>query len=243
LSRPRLTLLALLLLASCAATPAPPPRAAPDGPAHLAEAPAHAPAAPPPPAWERIREVDGIVVDRREVPGSPVIAFRGEGVVKAPLVRVAAVITDVSRSTEWVDSVSESRELRRISDTESISYSRIKSPPLIADRDFVMHGDLEASPGRIVIRVRSIVDDAMPPGRNVRGEVHDSSFVLTTEPDGSTRVVCEIHADPKGSIPTWVVNLFQKGWAVKTIRSLREQVKKPDIVEPAWLRALVANGT
>lgn len=161
--------------------------------------------------------------------------------MKAPLLRVAAVLADVDRSREWVDSVVESRELRRISDTESISYSHVGSPPLVADRDFVLHGDLVVTPGRVEIRVKSVVaDDIMPPGRYVRGDVHDSAFVLTTEPDGSTRVVAEIHADPKGSIPTWVVNLFQKGWAVKTIRSLREQVKKPDIVEPKWLADLVA---
>ena len=229
----------LVLAVACAN--APPPRVvSPTAPVAAPDRAAPTPAAEP--AWERIREVDGIVVDRREVAGSPLIAFRGEGVVAAPLLRVAAVLVDVSRSPEWVDSVIEARELRRIDATTSVNYSHVKTPPLVSDRDFVLRGTLEVSPGRIVIRIKSVEDDAMPPGRFVRGEVHDSSFVLQRESDGATRVTAEIHADPKGALPTWLVNVFQRSWAVKTIRALRTQVRKPDVVDPAWLAELVARG-
>ena len=55
-----------------------------------------------------------------------------------------------------------------------------------------------------------------------------------------TLVVTEIHADPKGSLPTWVVNMFQKDWPVKTIRNLRAQVAKGDIKESPDLASQVA---
>jgi len=38
--------------------------------------------APAAPAWEKIGDDDGIVVYRREVPGSPLIAFKGEAGAK-----------------------------------------------------------------------------------------------------------------------------------------------------------------
>ena len=234
----RFVVIALVGLAACA-TPA--PHAARVASAASVDAAPQAEATPPP--WERIREEDGIVVDRREVAGSPVIAFRGEGVVGASLVRVAGVLVDVARSPEWVDRVVEARELRRLGPTTSISYSHVKSPLLVSDRDFVLRGTLEIARGRVVIRIRSVDDDAMPPARFVRGEVIDSSFVLTSEGSESTRVVAEIHADPKGSLPTWMVNLVQRSWAVKTIRALRTQVTKPDVIDPPWLTELVASAS
>jgi hypothetical protein len=43
----------------------------------------------------------------------------------------------------------------------------------------------------------------------------------------------ELHSDPKGWLPAWVVNLFQKDWARITIAGIRRQVKKPDLKAPA----------
>src|SRR5690349_8969755 len=57
--------------------------------------------------WEKIREQDGITVFRREVPGSPVLAFKGEGVVPAPIEKVATIIFDTTRAPEWVVDLAE----------------------------------------------------------------------------------------------------------------------------------------
>jgi hypothetical protein len=50
----------------------------------------------PPPAWTKIDDADGIAIYRREIPGSDAIAFKGEGIIAAPLVRVASVIRTTS---------------------------------------------------------------------------------------------------------------------------------------------------
>ena len=48
----------------------------------------------------------------------------------------------------------------------------------------------------------------------------------------ATLLEIELHSDPKGSLPAWVVNLFQKSWARETINAIRKQVKKPDLKTP-----------
>ena len=73
-------------------------------PAAYADPPANVPAQAPQPAWEKIGDDDGIAVYRREVPGSPIVAFKGEGIVDQSILRVASVIVDSSRATEWIDS-------------------------------------------------------------------------------------------------------------------------------------------
>ena len=190
--------------------------------------------------WEKIGDSDGVGVYRREVPGSPLIAFKGEGYVNASIIRVASVITDSNRATEWVDSLTESKIIRQISETETVHYDHIGTPFVLKDRDFVSDCKLEFDPARknITLKIHAITDPLAPPTSYVRGELIHSSFALTSVEHGArTFVVAEIHADPKGSVAHWIVNLFQKRWPHSTLTRLRNQVAKPDIQEHPRLKA------
>lgn len=58
----------------------------------------------------------------------------------------------------------------------------------------------------------------------MRAILRESSFILHANPDGTTHVTAEIHCDPKGNVPGWAVNFFQRNWGVNTIKNLRRQV-------------------
>jgi hypothetical protein len=192
--------------------------------------------------WETLRRDDGIIVQRKDVPGSPFVAFRGEGDIDAPLLLVGSVIVDVTRSKEWVDSVAESHVLRRVSETEYVTYSHIGTPITMSDREFVTDVVLVADgPTRtLTIKLRSVDDPAAPKTDYVRGQLTDSSWVLTSIDNGRrTHVAAEIHCDPKGNIAAWIVNLFQKNWGYNTLMSLRKQVAKRDIAVHPHLKAVL----
>jgi hypothetical protein len=224
-------------------------------PAHAdepAQAPAAAPAATPEPApkaapapvaWEKIGDKDGIGVYRREVPGSPLIAFKGEGYVNASIVRVASVLVDSDRAPEWVDSLTESKIIRWVSETETVHYDHIGTPIVLKDRDFVSTCKLTFDPPRknVTLKINAVKDALAPETSYVRGELLHSSFSLTSAEHGTkTFVVAEIHADPKGSVAHWIVNLFQKRWPHNTLTRLRAQVAKPDIKEHPRLKTELA---
>src|SRR6185503_574679 len=128
----------------------------------VAQAPPAAPAAPPqaPVPWEKIGDDDGIVVYRREVPGSPIIAFKGEGVINASILRVASILVDSTRATEWVESLAEARTLRHVSETEYIEYDHVGTPFVMKDRDFVIDCklDLDAAAKKAALRFHSVTD-------------------------------------------------------------------------------------
>jgi hypothetical protein len=211
-------------------------------PAAYADPPANAPAQAPQPAWEKFGDDDGIAVYRREVPGSPIVAFKGEGVVDQSILRVASVIVDSSRATEWIDSLKEARILRQVSETETIHYDHVGTPIVMKDRDFVSDCKLEFDPAqkKVALKIHSVNDASAPQTSYIRGELLQSSFTLTAIEHGTkTRVVAEIHADPKGSVAKWIVNMFQKKWPHNTITSLRKQSAKPDIVEHPRLKQVL----
>jgi hypothetical protein len=108
----------------------------------------------------------------------------------------------------------------------------VATPIVMKDREFVTDTKLEVDPVKktLTIQIRSVNDPAAPKTSYVRGELMNSSFVLESIDGGKkTRLIAEMHCDPKGNVADWIVNLFQKSWAYNTIRALRNQVNKPDI--------------
>jgi short-subunit dehydrogenase len=183
-------------------------------------------------SWERVRTEDGIVVSRKEVPNSPFVAFRGEGDIDAPLLAVGNVLVDVPHEKDWIDSVVEARVLHKVSDTEYVMYSHLGMPGPITDRELVTNVTLTLDPSAktMTVRMRSIQDSSAPQTKFVRAELKDSVFVLRPIDGGKrTHVVAEIHCDPKGDVPAFMVNLFQRNWGYKTITSLRRQSAKSTV--------------
>ena len=192
--------------------------------------------------WELVGTKDGIVTYRREVAGSEVIAIRGEAVVEAPILRVASVLMDTTRLTQWMDRVAEARRIRTTDPRHYVEYERATTPFPLTDRDFVTESwvEIDAAKKQLVLRARSVADPSAPVTGLVRGEVLSSTFTLTAlDHDQGTQVVTEVHTDPKGSIPKWLVNLVQKSWAHTTIMGLRAQVRKANLPDNPEAKALL----
>ncbi|HTA88672.1 MAG TPA: START domain-containing protein [Polyangiaceae bacterium] len=202
--------------------------------------------APPASNWQKLAEEDGISVFGREVAGVSLLAMRGEGIVNAPILRVASVLIDTARAHEWVDSVAETRTLRQVSETEYVQWNHVATPWVLKDRDFVFSTKLELDPkaSQVALNYHSVIDPAAPKTNYVRGEFIYGKFVLTSVDGGKrTQVLAELLCDPKGSVAKWMVNMVQKDWPHSTIQRLRRQVAKPDVVDsPKLAQALKQAG-
>lgn len=184
------------------------------------------------PPWIRTSNDDGILTFKRDVPGSSIIALRGEGIVNAPIARVASVILDYHRAPEWVDSLEEAHIVRMLSANEFVEYDHINTPPIImADRDFLCRGKVEVDVPQqtFIMNIWPTTEPSVPEGKYVRGKLSGYWKLQAIDKGTKTYVTTEMHGDPKGGIPKWLVNFFQKGWPHNTLESLREQVAKPDI--------------
>jgi hypothetical protein len=179
-------------------------------------------------AWEKIDEADGIKVFRKEVPGSPLVAFRGEGMISAPLEKLLWVLADNAHRTDWVDRLKRSVVLSTTGSYEYVLYQHFSLPFPISDRDYVYRARATRDRhGVVTLDISSVTHPKAPPTVGVRANLIGSRYVLTPKGPGKTYVVVEVHTDPKGAIPTWLVNLIQKSWPMKTLKGLREQVAKP----------------
>jgi hypothetical protein len=183
--------------------------------------------------WQETFRAEGTATFKREVPGSDIIALRGLGRVDAPIMKVASVLLDYTRASEWVDSLVDVHIVRWTGPLEFIEYDRIGTPPLIMkDRDFVCRGKLELDLAKqtLIMHVWPTTDAAVPvDDRYVRGELTGYWRLKAIDGGKHTLVTAEMHGDPKGGVPKWLVNMFQTDWARETLEALRKQVSKSDI--------------
>lgn len=188
-----------------------------------------------PDGWEQIADKDGVRVFRKSVAGSPLKSMKGIGIVDAPVTTVALVLLDDPRAHEWVDSLAECRVERLVNPHEYIEYNHIAMPAICRDREFVTRVTLESRPADKTAIIRSVPADEASIKHNkkiIRGDL-TAFYQLRAIDDGKrTELTIEMHTDPKGWLPAWVVNLFQKDWALETIGGIRKQVKKPDLKVP-----------
>ncbi len=194
--------------------------------------------------WEKVSEDRGITTFRKEIPGSPIVAFKGEAEIGASIPRIIGVLEAIQRENEWMAGVVESHNIEQRTESDRFEYNRTETPWPLQDRDFVIHTrtTLERTPVPTVrIQMNSEPHSKKPhqPGV-VRAELIDSSFTLRQITPLRTLFTCEIQADPKGVIPKWAVNLFQRSWPFRTISGLRQQLFKPDIQENQTLIRLLS---
>ena len=184
--------------------------------------------------WSKYDDYDGITMYRKEVPGNPILAYRGEGVLQAPIEKLLPVLLDTARKPQWMSRVRSAEVLREVSPFEKVEFVHVKTPWILKDREFIykVKVSLDQLTRFATIHYESVQDPIRPEsGDRVRAHIFSGDFNLKPTLDGKgTHVEAEVHADPRGSIPKWIVNIYQKRLPRESLEGLLTQVSKPEIV-------------
>ena len=183
-------------------------------------------------AWASIDSSDGIETFRKEVEGSAMMAFRGEAETDVPVSRLVSVLLDPSKGTEWVDLLIGSELVRRDGPNQILLYNQYDLSWPISDRDYVMKRVASFDPEQKVVTVAytSVIDPLKPEQECcVRATVHRTFWRFSQLDARRSRVEVEVHTDPKGSLPAWVVNMVQKGWPKNSITGLIARATRDDV--------------
>ncbi|MFT7517877.1 MAG: hypothetical protein ACI9MC_000001, partial [Kiritimatiellia bacterium] len=179
--------------------------------------------------WEEIENENGIVTWRKSVEGSRMMAFRGEGEFDVPVGRIAGLMNDAEKGSSWVDMLIDVQVLEKTSPTETVLYQHYDLSWPISDRDYVMRRTMEADDGAKVVTVRfASLERSDKPAEDccVRATAHGTFWRFTQIESGRTKIEVEVHTDPMGWLPSWLVNMVQKGWPRTSIEGLVSRSQK-----------------
>lgn len=176
--------------------------------------------------WELQKEDDGIKVYTSPVEGSDIKAFKAEAIVEGSLSAFVAVLKDIASFPELYTSNMYS-ELIEQSDTFQLQYSQTKLPWPLADRDGVYANTFRQHYGhKTVTMTVDAVQNIRPDEEGfVRINQATGFWMLHPLGDNTIEVTYQMHAEPGGNLPAWVINMFLVDSPIKDLKSLRERIR------------------
>ncbi|MBT8447014.1 MAG: START domain-containing protein [Gammaproteobacteria bacterium] len=173
-------------------------------------------------SWRPIREGEKISVYKRDVEDSKFDESLAQTAINVRLSALVALIMDGDSLEQWIDTVKESRQLEVLSPTEVYNYTVSGAPWPVKDRDAVVLTRAAQDSESLVVTITSSAKPEHIPERDgtVRVPFVESTWTLVPQPDGSVEVNYQVHNDPGGEIPTWLINSLASDQPYKTLENL-----------------------
>ena len=161
------------------------------------------------PDWEYLGDPDDIHCYKRTLENG-INMTKGVGLINKSAEEIRSLLWTYNRKKEWDDSLEEIYVISQFSEDFRLIYQRFSAPWPVSGRDFVFATKYYSTEQGILIIGQSI--DANIPIKDgiVRGEVICSAYLLKPLSNTSTEVTYMVAIDPKGSIPTFIVNSVGK---------------------------------
>ncbi len=173
--------------------------------------------------WKLVKDKKGIKVYLRDVDISPIKSFKGVMEIEAKPSTLAAFFLDVDMYTEYVQLCSESKELKRISESEIYFYSVNKPPWPVKPRDSIVHSKWFQDPDTFNITGESIgIPDFVPRKKGyIRVPLLMYCVRISSNNNETANLEYEAIAEVGGWIPNWVVNFCLVDTPYTTLRKVR----------------------
>jgi len=185
--------------------------------------------------WWDLGEKEGVKMDYAQLPGSANYVFRGVGVVPAAPKLLEDAIR-VPENMKLIDPMcKDTKTIKTYDRDHHVYWASFKLPPLISDRDFVWWSlDINLPDGTFITTGKSIATkDCEKTSWHVRGEIRASGYVVQPVKDdpNSSKVTYVVQTDPRGWLPTKVVNYvarsqaFNPGVMKEKVAEFKEQLE------------------
>ncbi len=185
-----------------------------------------------PPDFSTLKPVidrEGVKVWSFHTAGNPAVSYRAITTIPASLSATTAAILDYDYLPKWVPNVRQMRLLEHNDTTQhSLVYLALAFPFPLHDRDAIIAMEASQAPnGTVTLASHSVTDGRYPPVKGmVRVVKYEGSWILRPISKNVTEVVTTGFADPAGSLPLPIVNMFVQQQPFDMLKGLRGAVSR-----------------
>ena len=181
-------------------------------------------------AWEMAKEDSDneIRIYTRKVEGSGFSEYKAVMKIRATLSSLVALVDDISACPRWIHTCSEGWLLKRVRPGESYTYTINEAPWPVSDRDAVVLNSIrqEIPKGPVKIDILGVPDYLPEKKGLVRVKMIKGHWLFTPLGEGFTEVVYQVHNDPGGDLPSWLVNSVVVTQPYNTMINMRKLVEE-----------------
>ncbi len=193
--------------------------------------------------WELVKKNDGIQVFKRDVIDSAIDEFKAVTFINTSVEIINEVLLDVSAQSEWM-AFNKDVSLIKRDEYGFIFYHALDMPWPVANRDVVikttMFSDLLNG---VYLSYFSAVDDLSVPASsyNIRIKQMKGKWYFKRVSKNLTYFICQMHIEPGGRIPSFIINKFSENIAFSNIKALKKISKRLKYVRLAREKKLMQN--
>jgi len=167
-----------------------------------------------------------IKVFTRSVGDSPLKEFKGVTHIKADVSDFVALLKDPDVATSWMHNVIQFDVMESPSDTVNVVYTVNKTPWPVTDRDAYIRSVMTADENGAVTSALTAVPAYKEANEDfIRMPELKGAWVFTPKEEGMVEVVYQVHANPGGSLPTWLVNAIVVETPMETLTNLHDIIQ------------------
>eukprot|EP01118_Nematostelium_gracile_P002253 TRINITY_DN12492_c0_g1_i1.p1 TRINITY_DN12492_c0_g1~~TRINITY_DN12492_c0_g1_i1.p1 ORF type:complete len:240 (-),score=60.57 TRINITY_DN12492_c0_g1_i1:83-748(-) len=136
------------------------------------------------------------------------------------------VLHDPDYRKVWDDKMIDGHCIEQIDKTNDVGYYSAKAPFPVASRDFVNQRCWRVKGDEHVIMNFSVIHDKEPEKKDfVRAFSHKTGYLVRKRAEGGCELTYVTHTDPKGSIPTFIINKVTTSFAPDIVARIAKAAK------------------
>ena len=178
-------------------------------------------------SWRLSKDKDGIKVYESEIKNSNFKSIKVECVLPGTYDKLMAILSDVSRHKDWVFHSKTSNILKRNSPYDFYYYTETSMPWPMSNRDAVVHLTMNRDSLNRFLKVTAtgVPNFIAEKSGKVRVPRSSVNWYVTMPSATSINIVYTFEADPGGSMPAWLVNMFADKGPYESFKKLSSILK------------------
>lgn len=174
------------------------------------------------------KEKNGVKVYTRRIEGSSLKEFKGVTAIRTSLTSLVALMDDTDALPRWLHNCGSAKLVQRISLAERITYTTVKAPWPVSDRDTVSYSKIVQDPkSRIItIYLKGMPDRYPVQSGKVRVPSLKGFWQFIPNKNGYVTVIYQLHSEPGGSIPDALANSTTTDIPYYTLLNMHRIVKE-----------------
>lgn len=176
-------------------------------------------------AWELEKDKNGVQVFTRSKPESLLKEFKGTIKINAGQEVLLSAFKNIENYDQWMPDVVETKVIE-MTDNQHQHYVKLDMPWPVTDRDGVYQFTYETTTaGSTRISVIATPDKEEIHQKSIRIPYATGLWLLDYVDDQVTQVTYQMHADPGGSLPAWLINSSVVDTPYNTLVNLKAYIE------------------
>jgi len=178
--------------------------------------------------WKLSKEKDGIRVYQSGVEHSNYKSIKVECTLEGSYDKLMAVLNNVSHHKDWIYHNKTSQIINRVSPYEFYYYTETVLPWPMSNRDAVVHLKMNKDSLNRFLKITAVSVPNYIPEKSGKVRVPKSavSWYVTMPTTKTIGIVYMFEAEPGGSLPAWVANMFADKGPYETFKKLSDILKR-----------------